>query len=1146
MSQHVEVCIARICVPNRDAAGVGFLIENRRILICAHVVATTLGISEDTPGIPTDEVLLDFPLIEPERIRAARVIHWDTERDVAGLELTDDPPADAQPVRMVTADDLWGHVFRAFGFPAGYDEGVWTSGVLRGRIGSGWVQIEDVKEPGYWVQPGFSGTPIWDEQLDGVVGMAVAADTDRVTKAAFMIPAKALVEAWPKLAERSLKAGSREHLQMQLARLENAQHRAVDPGRFQPQIDALMERIAAWDGRVERQRQRIAEGLEEQRQRMAEEQARRREEERLQVVGQPPLDVADYFKDRQRDLQKLGQLLSEPTTRLVSVIGHGGMGKTALACKVLQDLERRRWPYTEDELPIDGIVYLSTRTAGISLERLFLDCAKLLGGEEQERLNAVWTNPQLETEEKIARLLETLRNGHYVILLDNLEDLLNDQGQITDDDLGLFFERALASSQGAQLMVTSRVALAFRREVMRFDRQVKLLEGLPTEDGVELLRELDPNGDYGLCDAPEEQLAEAVELAHGVPRALEVLAGILANDPFAALDEVLGTFYEQEDVVQALIEENYQRLDRDARRVIEALAVFRKPVPPLAVDYLLEPFAPGLDVPSVMQRLTRTNIVSVDRAAKTVTLHPIDQDYAYSQLPEEDEAETDYTRQALERRAADYYVQLRTPEETWESIEDLEPQLNEFEHRVRAEDYDRACCVLEPVDFGYLHLWGHYGRLNELREKLVGHLKAPSLQAINRDSLGRLYHDLGQFEKAIDLHKQALSIAREINNRQIKMTFLNNLGRVYHDLGRSEYAIRLHKKALLIARERENLREQGNQLSRLGRAYRQLGHFDQALEFFEESLVITRKVGDRRREGDILGSMGKVYSACGQMEQAIRLHEKALAVAREICHRWGEGANLGYLGMVYSDLGQNKQAVKILREALVITREIGDRRNEIIWLNTLGEVYRLLGQVRRASQLYEKALENAREIGYLIGESYQLLGLGHLLLAEGKISKAQQCYAEARVLDVPDTRHQAVLWQAIVHLHKCNQRDDEMFEDAVSCCRGRLEKTENLYESRYALATALVGQAVCDSRWADGNKRPDLLAPALEEYRRALEITAAPGVVQDAIRDLELIQAAGIEGLEPAFELLENAEYEPDLPEDLPDILEDLLQEDQE
>jgi tetratricopeptide (TPR) repeat protein len=761
------------------------------MLICAHVVATTLGISEDTPGIPTDEVRLDFPLIEPGCKLTARVVHWDTERDVAGLELSDAPPADAQPVRLVTADDLWGHAFRAFGFPVGYEDGVWTSGVLRGRIGSGWVQIEDVKEPGYWVQPGFSGTPVWDEQLDGVVGMAVAADTDRATKAAFMIPARVLIEAWPELAEQSLEAGSLEHLQMQLARLEEAQRQAVDPDRFQPQIETLRERIASWDHRVERQRARIAEGLEEQRQRMAEERARRREEDRLRVVGQPPLDVADYFKDRQRDLEKLGQLLSEPTTRLVSVIGHGGMGKTALACKVLQDLERHRWPYTEDELPVDGIVYLSTRTAGISLERLFLDCAKLLGGEEQERLNAMWTNPQIETEEKIARLLKALRDGRYVILLDNLEDLLDDRGQLTDDDLRLFFERALMSSQGAQLLVTSRVALAFRREVMRFDRQVKLLEGLPIEDGVALLRELDPNGDYGLRDASEEQLAEAVELTHGVPRALEVLAGILANDPFATLDEVMETFYEQEDVVQALIEENYRRLDRDARRVIEALAVFRKPVPPLAVDFLLEPFAPGLDVPSVVQRLKRTNIVSVDRAAKTVTLHPIDQDYAYSQLPEEDETEAAYTRQALERRAADYYVQLRTPEDTWESIDDLEPQLNEFEHRVRAGNYDDAYSLTEPISFNCLFQWGYYVKLAKLWERLLGHVEDPLLSSAHLGHLGIVYRVLGHYGTSMRITSQAFSLAETIGNNRWQSAWLGNLGIIYRDLGKTEKAMGL-------------------------------------------------------------------------------------------------------------------------------------------------------------------------------------------------------------------------------------------------------------------------------------------------------------------------------------------------------------------
>ena len=53
------------------------------------------------------------------------------------------------------------------------------------------------------------------------------------------------------------------------------------------------------------------------------------------------------------------------------------------------------------------------------------------------------------------------------------------------------------------------------------------------------------------------------------------------------------------------------------------------------------------------------------------------------------------------------------------------------------------------------------------------------------------------------------------------------------------------------------------------------------------------------------------------------------------------------------------------------------------------------------------------------------------------------------------------------------------------------------------------------------NECVELLTPALTEYRRALENCDAPGVVGDALRDLELIEAAGVEGLEPVFELLE-------------------------
>lgn len=83
--------------------------------------------------------------------------------------------------------------------------------------------------------------------------------------------------------------------EVQLAWLEDAQQEASEPERFQTLIDDLRGAVARGEGRVERQRERIATGLEEERQRRLEEQNRRHDRKRVRVVGQPPLDVVDYF-----------------------------------------------------------------------------------------------------------------------------------------------------------------------------------------------------------------------------------------------------------------------------------------------------------------------------------------------------------------------------------------------------------------------------------------------------------------------------------------------------------------------------------------------------------------------------------------------------------------------------------------------------------------------------------------------------------------------------------------------------------------------------------------------------------------------------------------------------------------------------------
>jgi hypothetical protein len=196
--------VVRLHDEHGRVTGAGFLAGKREILTCAHVVTRTLGLPDGVRPPADAQVRLDFPLIAPKQIVTATVAVWhppaaDSNGDVAGLKLTGAPPAGARAARLLMADELWGHEFRTFGFPMGHDDGVWGSGRLLAHQATGWIQMEDVKQTGYRVELGFSGAPVWDDQLDGVVGITVAAERRPEVRTAYLIPAGVLVAAWPAL-----------------------------------------------------------------------------------------------------------------------------------------------------------------------------------------------------------------------------------------------------------------------------------------------------------------------------------------------------------------------------------------------------------------------------------------------------------------------------------------------------------------------------------------------------------------------------------------------------------------------------------------------------------------------------------------------------------------------------------------------------------------------------------------------------------------------------------------------------------------------------------------------------------------------------------------------------------------------------------
>jgi hypothetical protein len=189
MNLQLTLSIARIRSSdnNKVVVGVGFQIDKSYVLTCAHVITQASGAAKDSVSPQQIEISLDYPFVNPDYLLRAHIILWNQERDIAVLELLN-VLQDTQTASMVPAEDLWGHSFRAFGFPTAFGDGVWATGVLRDGIANGWIQIEDIKDPGHRIEPGFSGSPVWDEKLEAVVGMVVAAETQQQTKAAYIIP----------------------------------------------------------------------------------------------------------------------------------------------------------------------------------------------------------------------------------------------------------------------------------------------------------------------------------------------------------------------------------------------------------------------------------------------------------------------------------------------------------------------------------------------------------------------------------------------------------------------------------------------------------------------------------------------------------------------------------------------------------------------------------------------------------------------------------------------------------------------------------------------------------------------------------------------------------------------------------------------
>jgi WD40 repeat protein/energy-coupling factor transporter ATP-binding protein EcfA2 len=189
-------------------AGVGFVVDDQRIITCAHVVNSALYQEPRTQEAPAKDrrVSVVFPMLSGGESRLCKIAAWAPPPasgvfggDVACLQIEGRMPNGVEPARLAisgSVSDVTATVFGYPGDPPRRSLGARVSVRLCGIVGSGALQLDSAASSAFRVQPGYSGSPVISDNDAGVLGMLVAASRDEGRDAYALLTAD-LIDALP-------------------------------------------------------------------------------------------------------------------------------------------------------------------------------------------------------------------------------------------------------------------------------------------------------------------------------------------------------------------------------------------------------------------------------------------------------------------------------------------------------------------------------------------------------------------------------------------------------------------------------------------------------------------------------------------------------------------------------------------------------------------------------------------------------------------------------------------------------------------------------------------------------------------------------------------------------------------------------------
>jgi serine/threonine protein kinase/tetratricopeptide (TPR) repeat protein len=275
--------------------------------------------------------------------------------------------------------------------------------------------------------------------------------------------------------------------------------------------------------------------------------------------------------------------------------------------------------------------------------------------------------------------------------------------------------------------------------------------------------------------------------------------------------------------------------------------------------------------------------------------------------------------------------------------------------------------------------------LKEILNRTAEHIgkdltNQPEVEAELRNTIGNIYLDLGEYEKAQAMHREALAIRRRLfgNEHPDVAASLKNLASAIHLRSRWDEAEQMFREALAIRRKllgnehpdvAESLDALADLRAQLGQPE---GKLDEAETLFREAVAIWR-VQHGNRDVDLAKSLVGLANVLrwqrwqGRLVDAEPLCREALAIQRKLLGNEHPAVadSLNLLGLILGNQRKSAEGETVFREALAMVRKLrGEKHSEVgSVLSNLGEVLRDQGgqsKLAESESMFREALEIAR------------------------------------------------------------------------------------------------------------------------------------------------------------------------------------------